>query len=80
MQNEIWEGEFCGFEQNEESVLDTMPQEVTSRDFDELTQNGIIDITDGNIHISALGQHIFYMMLEPEQYIMLDNEADSKCV
>ncbi len=73
-------GEFCGFEQNEESVIDPMLQEVTSRDFDELTQNGIIDITDDNIHISALGQHIFYMMLEPEQYIMLDNEADNKRV
>lgn len=76
----LGKGAFCGFEQKEDAVSDTLSQEELSRDFDELTQNGIIDITDGNIHFSALGQHIFNMMLLPEQYIMLYNAADNKCV
>lgn len=72
-------GVFVGFESIDESILSGISEVDARRDFDELTQNGIIDFIDDDIHISALGQHIFNMMLEPEQYIMLDNTADNIC-
>lgn len=68
-------GYFCGFEQPDETLLDGLTEESVRQDFEELSQNEMLAFTDGGVHISALGQHILNMMLSPEQYIMLDNEA-----
>ena len=73
-------GLFYGFENIDKSILESVSKEKVREDFDVLTQNGIIDFCDGEIHISALGHHIFNMMHEPEQYITLSNEVNGICV
>lgn len=73
-------GFFCGFQEMDESILDGISEESAKRDFDELTRNGVISLFEGNVHISPLGQHIFHMMLEPDQYIMVDYAESSVCV
>lgn len=72
-------GTFCGFEQMSEATLEHISEEEASKVFDELRESGVIDLVDGNIHISALGQHIFHMMLQPDQYIMIDNLVEDIC-
>lgn len=73
-------GIFCGFEWVDNSILCNISEAESRLYFDELLQNKIIDFSDDNMHISALGQHIFNMMLKPEQYIILDNIVEGKCV
>lgn len=73
-------GVFCGFQEVDTSILDGISEESSRRDFDELTRNGVISLSDGNVLISPLGQHIFHMMLEPEQYIMVDYMGNCECV
>lgn len=73
-------GIFCGFQEVNTSILDGISEESARRDFDELTRNGVISLSDGNVHISPLGQHIFHMMLEPEQYIMVNYIGNCVCV
>lgn len=73
-------GSFYGFEQTGESALNGITEEDAAKDFDELLQNGIISVMGDDIHISALGHHIFNMMITPEQCIILDNETIGICV
>ena len=79
-QMKFGKGRFYGFEQMDEADLEHISEEDAKQDFNELIQNGIIDTSNDSIHISALGQHIFNMMLEPEQYIILDNKASNVCI
>lgn len=76
----LGKGAFCGFQEMDESILDGISEESAKRDFDELIQNGVISLFEDNVHISPLGQHIFHMMLKPEQYIMVNYAASSACV
>lgn len=73
-------GIFCGMEPMEESYFNDMTEADAGKDYDELIQNGMIENATGDIRISALGQHILGMLVAPEQYIMLNNVADSVCV
>lgn len=73
-------GEFYGFEDVEESILDNLSEEELSQDVDELMRNEMIAGSGDDINFSPLARYIFRMMTEPEQFIMLRNEANGKCV
>lgn len=70
--------EVCGFEQLDDTVPDSLSE--AEKILDELFQNEMLDTVNGDIHISALGQHFLHMMCEPEQYIMIDNTIDERCI
>lgn len=76
----INKGNLYGFEQVSESILDNLSEERIKQDLDDMIQNGLIVFSDDDIHISALGHHIFGMMSEPEQYVMLENIANKICI
>jgi len=73
-------GIFCGMELVEESYFDELAEADIRKDYDILLQNEMIENATGTIRISALGQHILGMLVAPEQYIMINNVADSVCV
>ena len=69
----------CGFEYMQDISLYDISEESAKRDFYKLMESGMIDCSGDKIHISALGQHIFNMMSEPEQYVMLENTVNCIC-
>lgn len=73
-------GLFYGFEQLKENIFDELSEVEMRKDFEQLTKEGMIGLYSDDIHITALGQHIFNMMLEPEQYILLKNEINEICI
>lgn len=68
-------GDFYGFDQMNEFLLEDLVQEDVESDFEELLQNGILEVSEDEIHFNALGHHIFNMMITPEQYIVIENGA-----
>ena len=69
-------GNFYGFEKIADDIVDNISEEELGQAFSELTENEFLNQENAHIHFSALGQHIFNMMLEPEQYIMVENKVD----
>lgn len=73
-------GMFYGFEYMDAQVLEELAEEEANKIFEELLQNNLIDFKEGNVHISALGQHICNMLYEPEQYIYLENTENHRII
>ena len=66
-------GIFKGFELNPVYNISSLSEEDVQKDFDILLNNEILEVND-RVQIIALGQHIFNMMVAPEQFIYIDNE------
>lgn len=73
----LGKGSFHGFQEADAPILDEISEESARQDFEEMTQSGVVELSDGNVRISPLGQHIFHMLLDPDQYIMIDYEESS---
>lgn len=69
-----------GFDDDFCDALENIGPEDIETDITELLENGIMDFNDGDLHVSALGQHVFSMMEAPEIFIMIDNIKCDKCV
>ena len=66
-------GPLCGFGTNIEGDVDTITAEAMQRIYDELVANELIVLSEEEVHVSALGQHILNMMISPELFVMLEN-------
>ena len=66
-------GKFTGFENEDFTDEELNPEEI-GEEMQFLIDDGIVDV-DNDTHISPLGQHVFHMMTEPDQYIYIDNKA-----
>lgn len=73
-------GVFYGFEKINVFEAGILSEKEAREVFDELLENGLIDLSTEDVHISALGQHICNMLCEPEQYIYLENKNNRKSV
>lgn len=71
----LGKGDLCGLQEG--PALDGISEESARQLLEELTRDGTILLSEDGVRISPLGQHIFRMMLEPEQYIMVDRTAGS---
>lgn len=69
-------GEFIGFEDIDNSLVDNISPKDAVTDFNSMLENEIITYEDDDIHLSALGQHICNMLISPEIYINIDNVLD----
>ena len=56
-------GPLCGFSTNIEGDADAVTSEAMQRIYDELVANELIVLSEEEVHISALGQHILNMMI-----------------
>ena len=52
----------------------TVSESNAKRAYDELVRSEMIDVSGDSVYINAFGQHILNMMIEPEIFIMLDND------
>ena len=68
-------GPLCGFSTNIEGDADAVTSEAMQRIYDELVANELIVLSEEEVHISALGQHILNMMISPELLVMLENRV-----
>ena len=70
-------GDFVGFEHGETPDTSQLSEADGVRVFEELAQACFIEY-ETDMHINALGQHIFSMMYEPDQYFYLENKRNGR--
>lgn len=67
----------CGFEQYTDLVKQEISVEDGEKAFNELVENELINLSEENIRLNALGQHILNMMANPDQFIMIENMSSN---
>ena len=78
--NKFGKGELRGFDLSGGADKNEMSRSAAYAVFDELDEAGMLVMADGELHISALGQHILNMMLTPELFLVLDSGLKEVCV
>ena len=68
-------GSLMGFEKTG-SLDRELSEEEADRVFDRLAENGLIEIFEDSIRLSAFGHFLISIMSEPEQFIMLENPTN----
>lgn len=71
---------FWGFEEIKEMDMNSVTEEMAESMYDELNESELLEEYGEAVQINALGQHIFSMMAEPEQFIKIENALDGICV
>lgn len=78
--NKLGRKHICGLDESAGMDWDTISEQILERNYKELLQNEILDVESEQMRINALGQFIFRMMEEPEQYIEINNPEESICI
>lgn len=72
--NKYSHGELCGITFNDSSSSKYSSPEDTADVFDELLKGEMIELNNNKVNISALGQHLLNMMINPDLFCMIDND------
>jgi len=75
--NKFGKGNFYGFDFGNNDLSVSLSQEELQTVFDALVENELVDNSDEGVHFTPLAHHIFNMMVNPEQVVIITNHVSN---